>query len=81
MFDIVSEFIFFENKNKNENSVLRLLYFEFKYIFSIILCIMYSKIENNNMRSVNIIENDKPENMCSVVLFSKLIFTKHLSHT
>ena len=59
LFDIVSEFVFFENKNENENGVLQLLYFEFKYAYGIILCILCFKTENNNMRSVDTVENDK----------------------
>ena len=55
----ISELVFSKNKNKNENDILRLLYFEFKYAFGIILCIMYLKIENSNMCSVDIIKNNK----------------------
>ena len=59
MFGIVSEFVFSENKNENENSILQELYFEFKYVFGIVFCILYFKTENNNMRSLDTIENNK----------------------
>ena len=59
MFGIVFESIFFENKNENENSVLQLLYFEFKYASDIIFCILYFKTENSNMRLVDTVKNDK----------------------
>ena len=59
MFGIVFEFVFSENKNENENGVLQLLYFEFKYAFGIIFCILYFKTENSNMRLVDTVENDK----------------------
>ena len=58
-FGIVFESVFFENKNENENGVLQLLYFEFKYASGIIFCILYFKTENSNMRLVDIVENDK----------------------
>ena len=59
MFGIIFEFVS-KNKNENENGVLQLLYFEFKYASVIIFCIMYFKTEkNNNMRSIDTIENDK----------------------
>ena len=53
LFGIVSEFVFFENKNKNKNGVLQLLYFEFKYASGIIFYILYFKTENSNMRLVD----------------------------
>ena len=56
-FVIVFELVF--SKNKNENDVLQLLYFKFKYVFGIIFCILYFKTQNSNMCSVYIIENDK----------------------
>ena len=58
-FGIVSELVFSENKNENENGVLQLLYFEFKYVFGIIFCILYFKTENSNMCSVDTIEKYK----------------------
>ena len=58
-FGIVSEFVFSENKNENENGILQLLYFEFKYAYGIIFCILYFKIENSNIRSVDTVENNK----------------------
>ena len=59
MFGIVSEFIFSKNKIKMKNGVLQLLYFEFKYAFGIIFCILYFKTENSNMRLVDTVENGK----------------------
>ena len=59
LFGIVFESVFSENKNENENGVLQLLYFEFKYAFGIIFCILYFKTENNNMRLVDTVRNDK----------------------
>ena len=56
MFGIVSKLVFSKNKNENENGVLQLLYFEFKYVFDIIFYILYFKIENNNKCSIDTIE-------------------------
>ena len=58
-FGIIFETVFFENKNENENDVLQLLYFEFKYASDIIFCILYFETENSNMCSIDTIENDK----------------------
>ena len=66
---IVSEFVFSENKNENENCILQLLYFEFKYAYGIIFCILYFETENSNMRPVDAIKMIKTKNMCSVVPF------------
>ena len=59
MFGIVSEFVFSENKNENENGVLQFLYFKFKYASGIMLCILYFKIQKSNIHSVNTVENYK----------------------
>lgn len=68
---------FFKTKNENENDVLQLLYFEFKYAFGIILCILYFKTENSNMCSVDTIENDKN----SEYVFDNIIFKNNFYQT
>ena len=50
---MISEFLFSKNKIENENGVLQLLYFKFKYVSRIIFYILYFKIENNNMHSAD----------------------------
>lgn len=50
---MVSEFLFFKNQIENENSILQLLYFKFKYTSHIIFCSLYFKIENNNIHLVD----------------------------
>ena len=79
-FGIVFEFVFSENKNENENSVLQLLYFKFKYAFGIIFCILYFKIEYNNMRSVDTVENNKNREYAFGNIFFKNNFYYHLRH-
>lgn len=41
LFSIIFEFICYENKNKNENNILLLTYFEFKYVSGIIVWRLY----------------------------------------
>ena len=74
MLGIVFEFVFSENKNKNENGVLQLLYFKFKYASDIIFCILYFKTENSNMRLVDTVENDKNKEYTFGNAFSKTSF-------
>lgn len=56
MFGIVFELVFSENKNKNEDSVLQLVYFEFKYTSGIFGYILYFKNEKNNICLVDSIQ-------------------------
>ena len=53
-----------------------MLYFKFKYASGIIFCILYFKNENNNMRSVDTIENNKNKKYVFGNTFFKIIFTK-----